>query len=280
LSSECANIFRLNPVTGEITFGNFQSASPTAGHGSIPARGSELRALSYRYVASDARGNVSAGAVSVIRTPAPGTIAVTNPGTATGGSDEGSVEETKRRGPETLRVRDRAITAEVYEYLAREASTDVSKVRCLPERLFTRFDPPPKGVAEGDPWTYSGLNRDKGNVNAIIVPDASLDNQRPMPSPELLQEVSDYLEVRRTVTSVVHVTYARYLPINVAADVTVRRQATRSGLVSSRKAFGQELEAKIVRFLHPLRGGLNGKGWEIGQDLLVADLLEFIQPDP
>ena len=51
-----------------------------------------------------------------------------------------TIEETKRRGPELLRNRYRAITVEDYEYLAREATTAVKKVRCLPPRLFTQSE--------------------------------------------------------------------------------------------------------------------------------------------
>jgi hypothetical protein len=272
--------FRLDAVTGRIDFGNHHPATSPDGRGRIPPLGSEIRASTYRYVAGDSRGNVPPDTVNVIRTALPGLVAVSNPGPATGGSDEEPIEETKRRAPEELRNRNRAVTAEDYEYLAREATTDVRKVRCLPERLFRELEPRPAGAAIGDPWTFGGLNRDKGNVNVLIVPDAPLADDTPLPSERLLREVADHLDARRVVGTVLHVTYPRYLPIDVTVRVTVFEQARQSGLVTDKESLEQELREKIRHFLHPLYGGPRGGGWEIGQAFLVSGLLEFIQPSP
>ncbi len=272
--------FRLNPIPGRIDFGNYNPSVSSEGHGTIPPRGSEIRALTYRYVAGDARGNLPANTIEVIRSARPGLIAVTNPGPATGGSDEESIEETKRRAPENLRNRDRAVTVGDYEFLAREATTDVQKVRCLPERLFRAFESLPAGAVKGDPWTFGGLNRDKGNVNVIVIPSAPLTERTPLPSEQLLQEVADYLDARRVVGTRLHVTYPRYLPINVTVNVIIWNQALQSGLVPDLENFKQKLRDEITQFLHPLRGGPQGAGWEIGQAFLVSGLLEFIQPSP
>ena len=272
--------YRLNPVTGRIDFGNYQPSTSSKGHGTIPPIGSEIQALTYRYVAGDSRGNLPANTIEVIRSPRPGLIAVSNPGPAAGGSDEEPIEETKRRAPEELRNRDRAVTAGDYDFLAREATTDVQKVRCLPERLFREFDSLPAGTVKGDPWTFGGLNRDRGNVNVIVIPSTPLADRTPLPSEQLLQEVADYLDARRVVGTRLHVTYPRYLPINVTANVIIWNQALQSGLVPDRKNFMQELRDEIAQFLHPLHGGPQGTGWEIGQAFLVSGLLEFIQPSP
>jgi len=272
--------FRLDPVTGRVDFGNYLPSTSPDGRGTIPPLGSEIRAFSYRYVASDTGGNVPPDTVNVIRKALPGLVAVTNPGPATGGSDEEPIEETKRRAPEELRNRNRAVTAEDYEYLAREATTDIRKVRCLPERLFREFEPRPIGAVIGDPWTFGGLNRDKGNVNVLIIPEAPLTDDTPLPSEQLLQEVADHLDARRVVSTTLHVTYPRYLPIDVTVKVTVFEQARQTGLVADRESLEQELRDKIRHFLHPLYGGPQGGGWEIGQPFLVSGLLEFIQPIP
>jgi Baseplate J-like protein len=275
-----AECFRLDPVTGRVDFGNFSPSTSPAGHGTIPPPGSEIQALTYRYVAGDSRGNVPPDTVTVMRSGRPGLIAVTNPGPATGGSDEEPVEETQRRAPEDLRNRNRAVTAEDYEFLAREATTDVQKVRCLPERLFRDFDALPPGAVKGDPWTYGGLNRDKGNVNLIVIPAAPDSDATPLPSEQLLQEVKDYLDARRVVGTNLHVTGPRYLPIDVTATVLIWDQAVNTGLVENRDKFADQMKVAIARFLHPLHGGPQGAGWEIGQAFLVSGLLEYIQPPP
>jgi predicted phage baseplate assembly protein len=271
--------FRLQPVTGTIIFGNHDAATSPDGHGTIPVSGSEIRVLTYRYVAGDARGNVPRGAITVIRKTLAGLNSVRNLVPATGGSDEETIEETRRRGPLVLRNRDRAVTVEDYEYLAREATTDVCKVRCLPERLFTSYDKLPPGAAVGDPWTYGGLYRGQGHVNVIIIPNAPLSNGTPVPDGELIDEVSDYLDVRRMLTTALHVTSPRYLPINVTAEVRVWRQAIDTGLIKDINQVKDDLTAKLRQFLHPIVGGPDGTGWEVGKDIVLSSLLEFIQVD-
>lgn len=269
--------FRLNPVTGTINFGNYDPVTSSDGHGRIPPLDSEIRAVTYRYVAGGAKGNV---APDTIRTPLSGLVSVTNPGAATGGSDEEAIEDTKRRGPEALRNRYRAVTVEDYEYLAKESTTDVKKVRCLPPRLATTYDPP--GVPVGTPWTFGGLDRSVSNVHVIVLPDASLSNPTPRPTEELIKEVSDYLEARRIVTSLLNVTGPRYLPIKVHLEVNVWQKAIDEGLVedpTTSDKYKNDLKAKIRRFLHPILGGPEQTGWEVGQDITVASLFEFIQPD-
>jgi hypothetical protein len=271
--------FRLNPVSGTINFGNYDPVTSADGHGSIPPLDSEIRAVSYRYVAGGSEGNVPSDKINVIRTPLAGLVSVTNPGPATGGSAEEAIEETKRRGPEVLRNCYRAVTVEDYEYLAREATTDVKKVRCLPPRLFTSYDTLPLGANVGDPWTYGSLNRSVNNANVIIIPDAPLSNPTPMPSEELLQEVSDYLEERRVLTNLLHVTFPRYLPINVTVNLRIWQQALDTALVPSLAQVETDVRGKIIKFLHPLLGGPEEKGWEVGQDIVISSLLDLIQPE-
>jgi hypothetical protein len=274
--------YRLNPVTGDVSFGNYDPVISPDGHGTIPPNESEIQALTYRYVAGGEIANVPPSTITVLRTPAPGVIAATNPGGAANGADEESIEDTKRRGPEALRNRYRAVTAADYEYLAREASTEVRKVRCLQPRQFTAYDQAfDPLVTPGDPWTYGGLNRDTGNVHVIIIPGGPLANRAPAPTAELLQEVSDYLEQRRTVTAALNVTGPRYLPIKVTAQIMVWKKAVDTGLVPDPTVSNQvrdDITAKIVQFLHPVLGNLDGHGWEIGEDQTIAPLFEFIKP--
>ncbi len=273
------NQYRLDPVTGTVEFGNHDPSTSPDGHGRIPPADSEIQAATYRYVAGDANGNLPSGVINVIRAPLPGLVAATNKGFATGGSDEEDVEETKRRGPEVLRNRFRAVTAEDYEYLAREATTDIEKVRCLPPRMFTTYDTLPVGINVGDPWTYGSLNRDAGNVNVIVIPLAPLSNPSPMPSEELLQEVTDYLQERRVVTNLLRVTYPRYLPIEVTIDLKVWQKALDTGLVESVAQVQNDIEDKIAKFLHPTLGGPEGTGWEVGQDIMISSIFDYLQPD-
>jgi hypothetical protein len=162
---------------------------------------------------------------------------------------------------------------------------EVKKVRCLPPRLITEYEDL-TGYSVGHPWTYGGLNRSTGNVNVIIIQEAPLSNPQPMPSEELLQEVSDYLEERRTVTARLHVTSPRYLPIHVTVNINVWKKAVELGLTPDPDIYAVpednplvvETNKQIKEFLHPILGGPEGEGWEIGQDITISSLFEYIKP--
>ena len=285
LPQGAGNYYRLDPVTGTLTFGNYHPTISPDGNGTIPPQGSEIRALSYRYVVGGSKGNVPSNSIQTIRQPLNNLASVTNLGAAIDGADEESIEDTKRRAPEVLRNRYRAVTVEDYEYLAQEASTEVKKVRCLAPRQLTQYDRIPEGATIGDAWTYGGIDRSIGTVNVIIIPQApaSKPNPRPMPSAELLREVSDYLEERRPVTTKLHVTNPRYLPINVITEIRVWQRAFDNGLVRRedyQQKVSQEIRDKINLFLDPILGGVAGNGWEVGQEINISSLFEVIQPDP
>jgi hypothetical protein len=249
--------YRLNPVTGTIMFGDGK-------HGKIPPAGSEIRATAYRYVAGGLRGNVKAGALTALYTPdlkAAGVVEVSQLVDATGGSDEESVAEAKRRAPDMLRTRNRAVTLEDCEYLAREASTTVARVRALP----------PNSGMPGD----GDLDRSPGKVNVIIVPNYP-DEEKPTPSPELILEVADYLDKRRLLTSHITVTQPRYLPIKVTVNIKKwPRASVNTGIEDD--SLRTDISEVVTNFLHPLRGGLDGQGWQVGQNVMAADLLQVVQ---
>jgi hypothetical protein len=270
--------FRADPVAGTVLLGNHDPGQSPEGHGSIPPAGSEIRASRYRYVSSGATANVAAGTVTVPRSTIPGVGAITNTIAATGGTAEEDPAETRRRAPALLRNRYRAVTAEDYEYLVREASRQVSKIRCLPPRLFTT-DETPRRENVGKPWNFGGLDRQIGNINIIIVPQAPPEVERPEPTEELLALVMDYLERRRPLTTRLRVVGPRYLPIKVNVDLRVWKRALDTRLISSVRQLETEIRARIRQYLHPLHGGSDGTGWKIGQDVLISNLFDYIRPD-
>lgn len=276
--------YRLDPVTGTIHFGDHDPRLRPDGNGSIPEKGSKIRAKGYRYVVGGAKGNVPPDTVTEPR-PSPAKpftniASVRNRGPATGGSDEEDIEEAKRRAPEALRNRDRAVTSEDYEYLANEASKLVRKSRCLP----------PIGDQKGPVWdalTYGEIVRAPGHVNVIIIPGPStvdpLNDPRPEPSDELLEEVNAYLDKRRMLTAKLAVHGPRYVGINVTARVVLwkPKESSQGFNEEEYKAeWEQKIKERITSFLHPLVGGLSNNGWEVGRHFVVSDLFSAIQLSP
>jgi hypothetical protein len=95
-------------------------------YGAVPPKGAPLRSrVPHRWWP---RGNVRAGAISVLKSSIR-----TSPMSRTGGHRRRrrrDLENAKVRGPIALRTRNRAVTAEDYEQLAREAARDRCAVRC------------------------------------------------------------------------------------------------------------------------------------------------------
>ena len=275
------NYYRLDPVMGRIYFGDFtDTTKPPKGHGSIPPKDSKILALDYRYVAGGAEGNVPPHTITVPLSKPDGTSlsediqSVTNPVPATGGSDEEPIEETKRRGPEVLRNRYRAVTAEDYEYLAKEATTDVGIAKCLQPRWHEEDKKDPADPSKflwhkGEGWKYARIDRSPGKVNLIIVPKAGLEEFYPQPSDALKQEVQRYLDQRRDLTAQLDVIGPRYLPISISINVTIWK----SDLEIAKK-IRSKLKDKIKHFFHPLLGGVDGNGWEVGQNVYVAEFFK------
>lgn len=273
------NVFKLDAVRAMVFFGNHDSTTGI-GFGSIPAKDAQIRATSYRYTAGDASANVPAGTISVVRTPVTGLIGAINPGPAYGGSNEESIDSAKRRAPELLRNRNRAVTDEDFDYLAVESTTDIGKIKTLGPRLFSPYDTKPPGVLDGDPWTYGGLLRTPGSTYVIVVPNTPND-PRPTPTVELISQTSDYLAARRPINSVMQVVGPRYLPIRVLATIRIWQQAIDSGLVTNplvSNEFRDNIVTSATQFLHPLTGNHDGNGFDIGAQLMVSELFAYLAP--
>ena len=270
--------YRLDPVTGEIMFGNFDDRSGQ-GHGSIPPAGTRIRALSYRYVAGGAAGNVAADQVTAPVTLPTGITKVTNRGPAQDGTDEEPIDATLRRAPEELKVRYRAVTADDYEFLTREARGDIAICGCLLPRAHATADQGnPPAWQKGDPWSYGGILRAPGTVNLVIVPDQGPDVARPGPTREQLGEVQAYLDQRRDMTALLQVLGPRYLPVIAAVNFVVWQEAMNAG--ADPTAITADLRQRLTSFLHPVHGGADGTGWQLGQSVFAANVFQAIMLPP
>jgi hypothetical protein len=249
--------YMLNPVTGTITFGNYDKQASPDGHGSIPASETRIE-VTYRYVASGNAGNVGPGLLTIPVNPENGiNLTVTNVVSATNGADEEPIEETIRRAPGALRNRSRAVTADDYEYLTREASREVAIVRCL------------QGAFKSD----GRINKDiAGQITVLIVPTTTENNPHPQPTEDLLATVKAFLNDRRILGTKLDVRGPAYKPVNVNVELTFF--ISDNTVKNSLKA---EITAKIEKILHPIHGGPNRNGWAIGQAVTPQSILSQLQ---
>src|SRR6185436_12937779 len=237
---------------------NWTSGDVHAGdgeHGQVPVANAgnpdtNVVATEYRF-GGGSRGNVAAGQIRNLLTPIDGIDGdtTTNIFEASGGSDEERIEDAKIRAGQTLRARERAVSVEDFELLARQAG-NVRRAKALPlaHPLFPGVKVP-------------------GAVTVIIVPDSKAPN--PQPSDGLLRTVCAYLEARRLLTTELFVVGPRYVAVSVEATVIATDEAD-PGRVK------QDIEAALSAYLNPLTGGDDGLGWPFGGTLRYSKLVQRV----
>jgi predicted phage baseplate assembly protein len=233
----------LDRATGELTFGDgrfgrIPVANPANPSGNIVAR---------RYLAGGgARGNVGARTVTTLQTVAPGIASVGNARSASGGADEETVADAKRRAPSVLKARGRAVTAEDFETLTLEAPAPVKRAKALALHHpgFPDIQVP-------------------GTVTVVVVPDVP--GTAPQPSEATLRLVCEYLNAHRLVTTEVFAVGPTYRQVRISGDIVARGDAD---LAAVRNA----VAARLVQWLHPLTGGDDGAGWPFGGTIFASSL--------
>lgn len=239
--------FILDEGTGEIQFGPAVRGEDGLWRqrGAVPPKGALLTMTGYRY-GGGRNGNVSAGTLSVLKSPIAGVAAVENPRAAEDGIDLESLEHARVRAALEIRSRSRAVTASDIEFFAGEASSQVARARCV--------------ATDGRPCLYV--------LPEVTDPYGRLTFDELMPKEGLLRRVSEELDKHRLVGMDIAVAPADLCGVSV--DVKLRAVAA---------ADPQRIEKEVVdelnRFLNPLcggkRGGL-GEGWEFGRSLAPGEL--------
>ncbi len=253
--------YRLDGVTGELLFGPVirDMHGDEHAYGAQPPRGASLRMRRYRQ-GGGLEGNVGAGTLTVIRSSIPFVSSVVNRLPATGGLDAESLDAAKLRVPEALASQERAVTARDYEFLAKESSRRVARARSI--------------VVRGSASTSSVP---PGTVELLIVPTLPDDTPRTLdflqPPPDLLEEVRSYLDERRLLGTQLAVDGPAYVGVTVEASIIVR-----AGL--NRENVRLEAERRITRYLDPLLGGTDGRGWPFGRHLYLSEVQSVLQAVP
>jgi predicted phage baseplate assembly protein len=224
-------------------------------YGAVPPKGAHLRIREYR-VGGGRRGNVSARALTVLKSSIPFVSRVENRRPGRGGVEGEDIENAKVRGPIRLRARGRAVTTEDYEQLAREAAPEVARVRA---------------VAAGD-------GADAGSVRVLVVPAAVAEQGRLrfdqlVPSEDTLQTITDRLEESRVIGTRANVEPPVYRGITVVAKLRARPRVNPSRLQ-------EEALVALYDYFHPITGGPDGTGWPFGRPINVGEVFSVLQGLP
>ncbi len=241
-------VLAVNWTNGEVRAGDGE-------HGQIPVANADnldtnVVAVEYRFGGGN-RGNAAAGTITTLLTPITGIDGskTTNLFAAAGGSDEERFEEAQVRARRTLRARERAVTPDDFELLAKQAG-NVARAKALP-----LTHPRLPGVAV------------PGAITVIVVPDA--EGPSPMPGDGLLRTICAYLDARRLLTTEVFLVAPLYVPVAIDAQVVVADSA-------DPVAVKQKVEQAIAGYLHPLNGGDEGTGWPFGGALRYSKIVHRV----
>lgn len=235
--------FVLNRSNGEIRFGGVGKRVPLAN----PNNRVNILAEEYR-VGGGTRGNVGAGEINNLLSQVQGVDrgAVGNLFSASAGTDEETLEQAKLRAPISLKARDRAVTAEDFELLAKQAA-NIARAHALP-----LYHPDFPGIEV------------PGVMSVVVVPD--VEGIAPLPTAGTLAAVRCYLDQRRSLTTELYVIKPVYRTVTVVAEVIAENDADIADIT-------ERILQTLNDYFHPLTGGEDGSGWNFGGDIYYARLL-------
>lgn len=232
--------YLLDRTSGKIRFGDgIQGMIPPLGMNNIKA--------SYRTGGGEA-GNLAAFSAMKLYSALKHVDAVYNPAASEGGARTESLEELIERAPATFKHRDRAVSEEDVIYLTKGASQKVAKVKVLSG-----------SDKEG--------NRVPGLMTVIIVPD--FPEPKPAPNAEILKVVEDHLKEKTPNIGKLKVAGPVYYEVNVRAELVTTDLEALSEIEN-------QVKRKVEEFLHPLKGGKEGEGWDFGQIPSTSDLYSML----
>ena len=248
--------FVLDSVSGLVLFGPAvrEADGSLRQYGQVPPKGVTVRIRRYA-TGGGGKGNVGAAAIQTLKSSVPFISKVENRRPAQGGVDGETLDEAMRRGPLLVRTRSRAVTAEDYEVLAREAAPDIARVRCVP--------------VDGD---GSGA----GAVRVLLVPAAAKQDGRILfenlvPPRETLRRVAERLDAVRVVGTRVVIEPPLYRGVTVVARIIARPRA-------SLERVRDDALSELYGFISPLAGGgPDGEGWPFGRPVQAGEIFGRLQ---
>ena len=262
--------FTLDASTGEIRFGPVirQRDGAMQQYGRVPEANRLVRITQYRH-GGGVIGNVPALRIEVLKSAIPYIDRVTNLTRAEGGRDAEMLDEAQMRARREIRAQQRAVTADDYENLAKQASRQVARVKCRAPGKDTLLPP--------------------GTLELLIVPTAfdALqvgDLTQLYLDPDLAKQIDQHLDQFRLLTTNLRIHEPRYIGVKVNVEI-VLNEFSQPGQVVPRVA------ESLKGFIAPLKldselstpsdiMGSDWEGWPFGRSLFVSEIYALIQKVP
>jgi predicted phage baseplate assembly protein len=202
------------------------------------------------------------GEINTLRSSIPYVDRVFNRSAAHGGMDAESLDSAMVKASNLIRTRERAITADDFEFVAnRVLQTRISRVKCIQPR------PDDAEIAE------------IGNrVYVVVIARVDAPGRR-LSSTDLTVSDADIAELKRR--------FEDHRPLTMHVDVSSPAfmfVAVRIVLKPAFDADYNEIErqvlARLYRFVNPIVGWTDGRGWPFGRKIRVLDIPNIWQDIP
>jgi predicted phage baseplate assembly protein len=194
-------------------------------------------------------GNVAAGTLRTLTQSIPFVAGCDNPFPAEGGADMETVDNLKARAAGVFKSLQRAVTAEDFQWLARESSASVGRAWCLNEK------------------------NQQGEIVIIIIPvmpSKTALEQKLVPSRELIRRVSVYLEDRKLVGTKIRVQGPVYRVFNILLTLVFKSD------VLDVERLKKSIDTSLRGFFHAVIGG-SGEGWDFGRSVTGGAILKQLE---
>jgi len=212
-------------------------------HGMIPPIGQDNIKATYK-TGGGVLGNVAENEIKTLMSSIAGIDHITNHEPAEGGSDTELLGEIFERGPHLIKHRNRAVTKEDFERLAKAASSYIARTKCLV------------------------INN---KLTVIVIPKGEED--KPQPSRGLMEIVRKSLlecSLNMILEESLVVTGPSYAEIKVKVDVIPES-------IDQAIPLEKVILNRLKEYLHPLTGGNEGTGWEFGRVVHISDIYVLLE---
>lgn len=242
------NHFILDKEKGEISFGDGLT-------GRVPPWESKVEFIKYR-VGGGEEGNIKAGYEWTIENKY---LDIKNYNGSAGGTRAETIQETVERCLKDMKVPYKAVTAGDFEYIAKNTpGLRVAKAKAIPNYRLEEGNN--KGTVAA------------GTVTVVVIPDTPLESfvTPPVPSGGFMNSICQHLDKHRLLGTSVQVVPPKYIKVNVNVTVVPLNGFLEEKLINS-------IKNKLTGFLHPIRGGADGNGWQIGRTVSRSEIYEVLE---
>lgn len=222
----------------------------------VANKNGNIRVVRYR-VGGGEKGNVKAEKINeIIEKNIKEKVLVQNRRPASGGVEPEPLAEAKSRVRRDFKQVTRGITTDDFETLTlKTPGMRIARVKVLPQ-----YHP-----------TFPAIQM-PGSVTVVVVPEILPGNTRRLPEPSrgFLQNVYRHLKSRSLISTNLSVIGPDFIEVKVTAKIRID---PRMGAETVRV---QALEA-LRKFLDPLTGGDDGKGWPFGRTVYGSEIFSVIE---